>query len=211
MRRTTRAVKVVGSPTMRSEAWVPSEQLQPDGPVLGSALPGDVERACERWSRVRRVVPGEEAHVRCPCGPFRVVRAGLQADEDRLALARKHADVVALHPPEVREVEDVVGRADDERVQPTFVHQHAHPVELGVVARPASSERNLLPYDLAVTRDDPADAGARVVPARHEDVTIDELGQQRPSRRGALRRIRVGDVEPVRLVQQSAGAPRRPR
>ncbi len=124
-------------------------QLQSDGLVLGGALPDGVERACERWSRVRRVVPGEEADVRCPGGPFRVVRAGLEADEDRLALARKHADVVALHPPEVGEVEDVVGRADDERVQPTFVHQLAHPIELGVVARPGhasgASSHTVLP------------------------------------------------------------------
>ena len=108
----------------------------PTRAVLGSALPCDVERASERRARVRRVVPGEEADVRCPGHALRVVLAGLEADEHRLALAREDADVVALHPPEVRQVEDVVGRADDERVQPAVAHQRAHAVELRVVARP---------------------------------------------------------------------------
>jgi hypothetical protein len=34
-----------------------------------------------------------------------------------LALAREDDRVVALHAPEVRQVEDVVGRADDDRVE----------------------------------------------------------------------------------------------
>ena len=55
----------------------------------------------------------------------------------RLALAREDDRVVALHAPEVRQVEDVVGRADDERVELVLGHQRANAVELRVVARPA--------------------------------------------------------------------------
>ena len=60
----------------------------------------------------------------------------LETDEHGLALAREHAGVVALHPPEVREIEDVVGRADHERVELLLGHQRAHALELRVVSRP---------------------------------------------------------------------------
>jgi hypothetical protein len=66
-----------------------------------------------------------------------ILRRRLEADEGRLAFAREDAGVVALHPPEVRQVEDVVRGADDERVEPAVAHQRADTVELRVVARPA--------------------------------------------------------------------------
>ena len=44
--------------------------------------------------------------------------------------------VVPLHAPEVRQVEDVVGRADDERVELVLGHERAHALELRVVPRP---------------------------------------------------------------------------
>src|SRR5437773_2706992 len=44
--------------------------------------------------------------------------------------------VVALHQQEVRQVEDVVGRADDERVDVLLCHQLANARELRLVASP---------------------------------------------------------------------------
>ena len=95
-----------------------------------------VERARERRARVGRVVATDEAKVLRPRGARRVLLRGLQAAQHGLALAREDAGVVALHPPEVRQVEDVVGRADDERVEPLVRHQRTHALELRVVARP---------------------------------------------------------------------------
>ena len=82
-----------------------------------AAVERELERARGRRTRVALVVAGEEPDVARPGGARGVVGGGLEADQHRLALAREDDGVVALHPPEVREVEDVVGRADDERVE----------------------------------------------------------------------------------------------
>ena len=55
----------------------------------------------------------------------------------RLTVAREDASVVALHAPEVREVQNVVRSADNERVDPLVRHEPADADELRVVARPA--------------------------------------------------------------------------
>ena len=112
-------------------------ELESDPAVGGRRLAGQVERAEPRRPGVAGVVAAEEAHVLRPGGASRVLGGRLEADQHGLALAREDAGVVALHPPEVRQVEDVVRSADDERVQVVLDHQRAHPVELRVVARPA--------------------------------------------------------------------------
>src|SRR5258705_14123 len=87
--------------------------------------------------RAALVVAANEADIRRPRVPLGVFRRRLEADQDRLALAREDARVVALHAPEVREVEDVVGRAHDERVEAGCLHERADALELRVIARPA--------------------------------------------------------------------------
>ena len=112
-------------------------ELDPDRLVLLGERRREVERAERRRPRVALVVAGEEPEVGRPGRPLRVVARRLEADQRRLALGREDDGVVALHPPEVRQVEDVVGRADDERVEAALAHQRADAVELRVVARPA--------------------------------------------------------------------------
>jgi hypothetical protein len=112
-------------------------ELDPDVPVVARGLARELERAQARGSRVGRVVAGELAHVASPRVSLRVLRARLEADEHGVALARKDDGVVAFHAPEVRQVEDVVGRAHDERVHPALGHQGPHALELRVVPRPA--------------------------------------------------------------------------
>ena len=131
------AVNVVGSPTMRSDGLRSEAQLEADGLVVRSALLRGVEGSRERWPRISRVIACEEPDLGRPGHALGVSLARLEADEDGFALARKHADVVALHAPEVRQVEDVVGRSHDERVEPALAHERAHAVELRVVPRPA--------------------------------------------------------------------------
>src|SRR5205085_4392625 len=108
------------------------------------AAPGDdaareVERAGRRRPRVARVVAEVDVQVARPRLPRRVVDRRLHDDERRLAGAREDRDVVALHAPEVREVEDVVGRTDDERVEVALGHERTHPLELRVVSRPGQA------------------------------------------------------------------------
>src|SRR5581483_8245323 len=133
-------------------------ELQADAPVRCRCLAGEVERTQSRRPRVGGVVAAEEADVGGPGGAARVIGRGLEDDQHGLALAREHAGVVALHPPEVGQVEDVVGRADDERVEPVLVHQRTHALELRVVPRPGHP-RNLPRGGQGQTR--------RSVPALH--------------------------------------------
>ena len=130
-------VNVVGSPTIRSAACVPSESSRPTRAVLARGLASELEHARRRRPRVDLVVALEEADVARPGHPRRVLLRRLEADEHRLALAREDARVVPLHPPEVRQVEDVVGRPHDERVELVLGHERANALELRVVARPA--------------------------------------------------------------------------
>ncbi len=112
-------------------------ELEPDPPVLARCLASELEDARAGRARVDRVVALEEPHVARPRHVRRVLLGRLETDQRRLALTREDARVVPLHPPEVREVEDVVGRADDERVELVLGHERAHALELRVVARPA--------------------------------------------------------------------------
>src|SRR5205823_14722056 len=94
-----------------------------------------LHRARRRRPRVALVIAGEEPHLPCP-GALCLLGLRLEHDQRGLALPREDGQVVALHAPVVGEVEDVVGRADDERVELALDHQRAHPLELRVVARP---------------------------------------------------------------------------
>ena len=118
---------VVGSPTMRSEACVPPLSSIGDAPVV-AARPraASSQRAQARRARIAGVVAREEPHVRRPGGARGVGGGGLEADQHGLALAREDARVVALHAPEVRQVEHRVGRAHDERIELALGHQRAH-------------------------------------------------------------------------------------
>ena len=121
---------------MRSLACVPAAQLDRDAPVAGGDLRGELERAQAGRPRIDRVVAREEPHVRRPGGARGVVGRGLEADQHGLALAREDARVVALHAPEVRQVEHGVRRAHDERVELALGHERAHARELRLVTRP---------------------------------------------------------------------------
>ena len=65
--------------------------------------------------------------------------------------------------------------------------------------------RRLLPHDSAVTRDDAADPAPRVVPARDEDVPVDELGEQRPRVVALGSESPSDDVRPTPARSSSAG------
>ena len=111
-------------------------QLEPEALVVACRRDGCVERARERRPRILRVVAADQPHVVRPGGACGVLLRRLDRDQHRLALAREDARVVALHAPEVREVEDVVRSADDERIELRLRHERADAVELDVVARP---------------------------------------------------------------------------
>src|SRR4029078_10657923 len=83
-------------------------ELEADLPVFGRRLAGEVGRAQARWPRVARVVAVEEPEVRRPGRACGVVGRGPEADERGVAFAREDTGVEALHPTEVRQVEDVV-------------------------------------------------------------------------------------------------------
>ena len=118
-------------------------ELDPDTVVVGGDLPRQVERPQAGRTRVALVVAAEEAHLGCPGHPLGVGFRGLEADQDRLALLREDNRVVALHAPEVRQVENVVGCPDNERVELVLDHQRPHAVELGGVACPAHAPSRL--------------------------------------------------------------------
>ncbi len=111
-------------------------ELEPELPVAGRDLLRELEHARSRRPRIAGVVAAEEPHLARPGGARGVFLGRLEADQHRLALAREDARVVPLHPPEVRQVDDVVGRAHDERVEPALAHERAHALELRVVPRP---------------------------------------------------------------------------
>ncbi len=111
-------------------------KLEPDLLVGPGGLLNGLERARERRTGVVRVIPGYQDDVRRPGARGRIGGRRLDRDQHRRPLAGEDRGVVALHPPEVRQVENVVGRPDDERVQPFLGHQRLDAVELGVVARP---------------------------------------------------------------------------
>ena len=112
-------------------------ELDADRLVLLGERRGEVERPQRRRPWVALVVATEEPEIARPRRALGILARRLEADQRRLALDREDDGVVALHAPEVRQVEDVVGSADDERVEPSVAHQRADPVELRVVARPA--------------------------------------------------------------------------
>src|SRR6185436_15435575 len=66
----------------------------------------------------------------------RVVSRRLECDQDRLPRAREDHRLVALHPPKVRQVEDVVGSPNDEGVELLVGHQRTDALELRVVSLP---------------------------------------------------------------------------
>src|SRR5262249_34153866 len=100
----------------------------------------DVEREVERpepgRAGVGLVVAAKEADVVRPGATSGVVGLRLEHDQRRIALAGGDDDVVPLHAPVVREVDDVVRRPNDERVQVLLGHERADAVQLGVVPGP---------------------------------------------------------------------------
>ena len=126
-------------------------ELEADRLVLAAHRLRGLEHAGDRGSRVAGVVAREHPDVIGPGRASRILLGRLEADEDRLALAREDARVVSLHAPEVREVEDVVGRPHDERVEPPLGHERADAVELRIVARPAQAASSQTTVPLRVT------------------------------------------------------------
>ena len=99
-------------------------------------LARELERAQPGRPRVARVVAGEEPHVLRPGRP-RASSAEASRQISTGSPSRGNTTrVVALHPPEVRQVEDVVRRADDDRVELLLGHERADALELRVVAGP---------------------------------------------------------------------------
>ena len=147
-RRVDRARKrVEPAPSCTSSARRPCGR-RPASRATARARPSRTPRRADAASssvrsdgrpRVVGDVPVDEPHVRRPGRPRRVVGRRLEAEQRRLALAGEDDGVPALHAPEVRQVEDVVGRARDDRVDPLPGHQRPHPVELRVVPRPRHS------------------------------------------------------------------------
>ena len=178
----------------------------PDALVLGRELPGEVERAEPRRARVALVVAVEKPHLGRPRRAVGVRLRGLEADEHRIALTREDDRVVPLHPPEVRQVEDVVGRADDERVELLLGHQLAHAAELGVVARPAHAA----PSGLCVSETQAPFRGGRTrMVTRALELVFQKHKLTRPSHRcgrgGRSGRRTCTSARPT--AGRSAGAP----
>ena len=115
----------------------PERELEAHALIRRCRLPGKGERPSRRRTRVGFVVAAEEANVFRPGHACRVLLRRFEADQYGLALAREDDCVVALHAPEVRQIEDVVGRARDDRVEFPLRHQPADTVELRVVPLPA--------------------------------------------------------------------------
>src|SRR6266852_5313516 len=104
--------------------------------IIRARASSGVERARKRWPRIGLVIAANEMDVARPRGALRILGRRLEADQHGLALAREDTRVVALHAPEVREIEDVVGSADDERVETLVRHERADTLELLLVVRP---------------------------------------------------------------------------
>src|SRR5206468_6780240 len=130
----------------------PLAQLEADTleAALAAHLVRELEGTRSRGARVALVVAREQTYVLGPGRAARIVERRLECEQRRVALAREDDDVVALHREEVREVQDVVGRADDERVDVLLGHQRADALELRVVARPAHPA-SLTPAGIART------------------------------------------------------------
>ena len=77
-------------------------------------LHGDIERARARRSRIGGMIALEEANVLRPRCSTRVFFLRLESDQSRLPFARKDRDVVALHAPVIRQIDDVIRRAHDQ-------------------------------------------------------------------------------------------------
>ncbi len=129
-------------------------ELEPDAvePELVLHRERRLERARSRGPRIVPVVAAKEPDVARPGRFRRYLRLRLEHDQHRLALAREDEQVVALHREVVREVEDVVRGAHDERVQLLVGHQGAYARELLVVARPGHP---VIPPGAAVARRGP--------------------------------------------------------
>ena len=116
-------------------------QLQADPSIAACNRDRRVERACERRARIRLVVAADEADVRCPRRSLGVLcRRSRQISTGSPSRGKTQA-FVPLHAPEVREVENVVGRAHDERVEPVLGHQGTDALELRLVSLPGHRNR----------------------------------------------------------------------
>ena len=155
----------------------------------------------------RRVVALEEADVARPGRARRVLLARPPGRSSTGSPSRgKTTGVVALHAPEVRQVEDVVGRADDERVELRLGHERAHALELRVVPRPGHARPTSRPGRRA--RDDPPDRPE--LACRRQDVRVDSVSSDGETRRCAGVRNAVRDVT-TRDRRGVAGCGRRHR
>ena len=177
-------------------------ELEPDLAVLTRRRLRQLERAGGGRPRVVVGVAAEEADVVRPGVARSVLGGGLEADQHRLALAREDDGLVALHAPEVRQVENVVGRADDQRVEAFFRHQRTHALELRVVAGPA--------HEIVTVQ---ARSGHRHVRACPVASTAREAGQKAPPRVGVwvgaeARPVTTGRAREV--VRRAPPATRRP-
>ena len=116
-------------------------QLEADALVVASRRHRRVERSGDRRPRILRVVATDQPDILRPRHAPGILLRGLDRDQHRLALAWEDAGVVPLHSPEVREVEDVVGCADHERVELFLCHERADALQLRVVSWPAHLAR----------------------------------------------------------------------
>ena len=60
----------------------------------------------------------------------RIIFLGLNGNQGGLTYPRKNCDVVALHAPVVRKVNDVIWRTHDQRVEILLLHELLHSAEL---------------------------------------------------------------------------------
>src|SRR5258708_7441460 len=65
------------------------------------------------------------AHVLVPGSALRLAKLRLNNQQRRVALARENREVVALHRPVVRQVEDIVGCARHDRIKVVALHHFA--------------------------------------------------------------------------------------
>ena len=92
-----------------------------------------IEAAHLRWARITLVVAFEQADVLRPGRAFGIGPLWLDHAQRGLALGREDDRVVALHAPVIREIDDVVRRAADQRGQALILHHGADAGELGGV------------------------------------------------------------------------------
>jgi hypothetical protein len=170
---------------MRSDACVPSDSSSPTVPCSrASVATAEVRTTGGRGSSAR--YPSTR-RVRRPGRPRRVVRRGLDAEEGRLTDTGEDDRVPALHPPEVRQVEDVVRRAGDDRVEHGVGHERADPLQLGVVTRPGHSAILLVTCHDRLRPDGPGPPGERAprVHAIERSAMPRSPGREEPGERKA--------------------------